>query len=488
MSVRELGVGVIYSPGLEPLLESRPDLVTVLEVEPQTLWRYRPAHDAPFETDRAELERISRLPQCMLVHGVGFPVGGSRPTDERHLGPLVETISCLRSEWASEHLGFNSFGAPEGSVNTGFLLPLLQTRAGVEAAVASVTGLAERLPVGLSIETGVNYLQPADGQLSDGAFVAAVAEQANCGILLDLHNLWANERNGRQAVKDFVTELPLDRVNEIHIAGGLEHRGYWLDAHSGRVPEPLLQLAEWVVPQLPNLGALIFELLPQFIEPLGLDGIAEELEKLHRLWGHRDGGTRSVRAPRAEPTPQTDHGSANSPAEWEAALGALVIGREPGTPLAAELAVDPGLALLRELVENFRAGSIVAVLRLTSRLLMLGCGKHFMQNLLSGFFATTPPALFASAEAEAFAAYVRRHALGAVPHLDEVLSYECASLHALLDGEARLIHFDHDPDAILGPLIACRLPEGPAPGDYEVAVQPDGDAMAAARGRVLTST
>ena len=488
MRVRELGVGIVHCPGLEPLLESRPDLVTVVEVEPQTLWRYRPRHETPFVADRAELERISCLPQSMLVHGVGFPVGGSQPTDERHLGPLVETINCLRSEWASEHLGFNSFAASEVNVNTGFLLPPLQTRAGVDAAVASVTDLAERLPVGFSIETGVNYLQPYLGQLSDGTFVATVAEEANCGILLDLHNLWANERNGRQTVKDFIADLPLDRVNEIHVAGGLEHRGYWLDAHCGRVPDALLEVAEWVVPQLPNLGAVIFELLPQFIEPLGLDGVAEEMEKLHRLWELRDGRTRGVLAPRATPKAPTELGSAKSPTEWEGALGALVIGREPVTPLAAELAADPGIAVLRELVQNFRAGSIVAVLHLTSRLLMLGRGKEFMQNLLTGFFATTAPALFASAEADAFAAYLRQHALGAVPYLDEVLSYECASLHALLDGESRLIHFDHDPDAILGPLIACRLPGQAAHGNYEVEVQPDCDAMAGARGRVLTST
>jgi hypothetical protein len=143
---------------------------------------------------------------------------------------------------------------------------------------------------------------------------------------------------------------------------------------------------------------------------------------------------------------------------------------------------------LRELVENFRAGSIVAVLCLTSRLLMLGGGKQVMRNLLSGFFATTPPALFASAEADAFAAYVRRHALGGVPYLDEVLSYECAGLHAVLDGEPRRIHFDHDPNAILGPLMAGQLPADPVPGDYEVEVQPDGEAMAGALGRVLTST
>jgi uncharacterized protein len=483
----ELGVGVIYLPDLVPLLESRPDLVQVLELEPQTLWRYLPDRAMPYVQDRDELERIAALPQRKLVHGVGFPVGGSRPPDARHVGPLVETIECLGSPWASEHLGFNSFG---DGVNTGFLLPPLQTRAGVAAAVDSVRRVAESLPVPFLIETGVNYLQPRPGCMADGAFVAAVAEEAGCGILLDLHNLWANELNGRQTVREFVSELPLDRVREIHIAGGLEHGGYWLDAHSGRIPEPLLELAAWVVPRLPNLGAIVFELLASYLEPLGLDGVAEEVEKLARIWELR--GT-AVAPSRAAPSvagaapsraaPPAAGATDLSPRVWEDELGALVIGRSvPGSPLAD----DPGIPVLRELVANFRSGMLVDALKLTSRLLMLS-GERLMPDLLAGFFASSPPQLFASAEAEAFAAYVRGRALP-IPHLEEVLAYECASLRVLLDGEPEQVRFAHEPYAVLLPLVDGRLPEAPPPGDFIVDVRPDPDAASAAIGHVLTST
>jgi uncharacterized protein (UPF0276 family) len=487
LSPPALGVGVVYLPGLEPLLESRSDLVAVLELEPQTLWRYLPDQPLPYVQDRGELERIASLPQHKLVHGVGFPVGGSRPPDERHIAPLVETIECLGSAWASEHLGFNRFSEAGADVNTGFLLPPLQTRAGVDAAVASVRQLAAALPVGFSIETGVNYLQTQRGQLSDGAFIAAVAEEADCGILLDLHNLWANERNGRQTVKDFVAELPLERVNEMHIAGGLEHRGYWLDAHSGRVPQDLLELAEWIVPQLPNLRAIIFELLEQYLEPLGLDGVADELEKLNRIWAQRASGGRRSRAPRTTADCESELWAAVSPAEWESALGALVIGREPPTAIAALLSDDPGIVVLREMVANFRSGMIVDALRLTSRLLMLTGGEQLMPELLAGFFAGAAPQLFASAEAEAFAAYLTEHA-PPTAYLDEVLSYECASLRVLLRGASERIHFDHEPYAVLMPLVEGRLPEDAPPGDFEVEVRPDREAAPSAVGHVLTTT
>jgi uncharacterized protein (UPF0276 family) len=474
-----LGAGVVYLPELEPLFRERPDLVAVLELEPQTLWRYLPGREMPFAQDRAELERIAALPQRKLVHGVGFPLGGSRPPDERHLAPLAEAIDVLGSPWASEHLGFNRFG---DGVNTGFLLPPLQTPAGIDAAAASVAAVARRLPVPVSIETGVNYLRPQPGHLADGAFVAAVAERADCGILLDLHNLWANERNGRQTVKEFVGQLPLERVNEVHVAGGLEHRGYWLDAHSGRIPEPLLELAEWVIPRLPALGAIVFELEASFVPALGLDGVAEEVEKLARLWERRGTVAAAPRqTPAAPPAPDV------APAEWEAALGELVVGRPPRTPLAAQLAWDGGVPILRELVGNFRAGMIVDALRLTTRLLALSGGEALVPQLFAGFFASAPPQLFASAEAEAFAAYVREHA-PATPYLDEVLAYECASLRVLLNGAPEIIHFDHEPLAVLTPLVEARLPADPPPGDFAVEVRPDPAATPAAYGHVLTTT
>jgi uncharacterized protein len=68
--------------------------------------------------------------------------------------------------------------------------------------------------------------------MPDGVFVGAVAESADCGILLDLHNVFANGVNGRQPVEDFLAQLPLDRVWEIHLAGGFDMEGLWLDAHS----------------------------------------------------------------------------------------------------------------------------------------------------------------------------------------------------------------------------------------------------------------
>ena len=115
-------------------------------------------------------------------------------------------------------------GVPRGTYATGFLLPPLQTEQGPRAAARTIRQTGAALDLPLAVETGINYLRQQPWELSDGAFVARVSELADCDILLDLHNLWTNARNGRQCVADFLAEIPPQRIREIHLAGGSSSR------------------------------------------------------------------------------------------------------------------------------------------------------------------------------------------------------------------------------------------------------------------------
>ena len=239
----ELGVGIVYSSALEPLFADHPEIADVLEIEPQTTWLERP--DRPGEIlVRPEVDdHLAGLPFPKLVHSIGTPVGGSIPGIDAQLPLLRETVRKLEAPWASEHLAFNL--TPD--FFTGFFLPPRQTAAGLDVYVAAIGRLRDAVRVPLAVETGVNYLRRRSDEIADGEFVAELADRTGCGILLDLHNLFANERNGRQKVWEFLSQLPLDRVWEIHLAGGFEWGGYWLDAHSGAIPEPLFALSrDWV--------------------------------------------------------------------------------------------------------------------------------------------------------------------------------------------------------------------------------------------------
>ena len=469
MNRSALGVGITYAPGIEPLLVEGERLFTVVEIEPQMYWYQTSREEERYRVDPAAMARFQALPQTKIIHGVGFPVGGARRPDPRHLPPFLRMIEALNAVWASEHLSFNQAGGPQGDFYTGFLLPPRQTEEGVATAAERIREVAGQLPVPFSIETGVNYLRPRKDELTDGAFVGAVAEEADCGILLDLHNLWANERNGRQSVEAFLAEIPLDRVWEVHLAGGFEYRGYWLDAHSGEVPSELMALAGRILPMLPNLKALIFEILAPYIPRVGLDRLKHQAERLHILWENRapaSGAGHSVSPP--PPRIRTIPNAPN-PIEWEDLLGAIVIGRKSDHPLDHVLAEDPGVAVLSALAKEARAGMLVDALTLTCRLLLLHQGADLFRELLGDFWRRTPPELFASAEAEAFSTYLDIQSLN-LPHLSEVLAFERAVLLALIDGKRSRVRFSCEPIPLLKALARAAPPDAAISKDCEIDV------------------
>jgi len=469
-SLPELGVGITHSALIEPALEQWPDLFDVIEFEPQTSWIETRDGAEPYRASDLVLDHIIKLPGQKLVHSIGVPVGGTVRPQPAQLALLRRTIAKFDAPWVSEHLNFNR----TQEFSTGFFLPPRQTLQGVETATTSIRDLQAALPVPIAVETGVNYLRPRPDEMPDGAFVATVTERANCGILLDLHNLFTNSVNGRQSVEEFITQLPLERVWEIHLAGGFEMEGFWLDAHSGAIPDTLLSIAREIVPTLPNLKAIVFELFPSFVPGFGFDGIRTEMEKLHDLWELRSGAPPDkVRIHRAWESGAKIEECA-SPAIWERALGSLVIGRKPDDEVARELATDPGVAVINHLACEFRASMIVSVLRLTSRLLMLALGPDTFRAMLEEFWSKTPPQLFASSEAEAFAAYLDALDLK-VPQLTKILEFERAVMATLMDDSPRVVAFDFDPLPLFRGLAEGRLKEKAGRlGRFEIEVTGDG--------------
>lgn len=465
--IPELGVGIVYNSALEPLLREHPDLIQVLEIEPQTTWLETRNADAPYRVRPDVQARIAALPGHKLVHSIGTPVGGSVCGVEAQLPLLRQTIEQMGAPWASEHLSFNL----TDDFFTGFFLPPRQTEAGVRIYVDAVQRLQRAFGVPIAIETGVNYLRPRADEMPDGEFVAAVASEADCGILLDLHNVYCNGLNGRQPAATFLASLPLDRVWEVHVAGGFEMDGFWLDAHSGEIPAPLEALCRDVIPSLPNVGAIVFELFSSFMPRFGLDATRRELERIHGLWALR---RRDPRPPLACPRLPRAGTTEVTPAEWERSLGRVAIGQPASSPLDAEIAADPGAMLVGRLVNEFRASMVVGVFRLTSRLLMGALGPDVFRAMLEDFWSRTPPHQFAATEADAFAEYLLATGLR-LPQMRSILEFERAALHTLQDGQPRTAKFTVDPLPMLRALADGVLLENPGqPGDYEIVVTDDG--------------
>lgn len=393
----DLGVGVIALGALDQLWDGIEDLVDVVEVEPQTLWETRFGGGKVISPEPLAWLRSCGRP--LLAHGVGYPVGGmTAPSAEGVLASAASARDLDAAHW-SEHLAFNV----AGDAHAGFLLPPVQTAEAVAAAVRHIRGYQDAFDRPFLVETPTNYLQPVPGDLSDGEYVAAIAEAADCGILLDLHNIWTNERNGRQSVDDFLSLIPLDRVWEVHLAGGFETDGYYLDAHVGPIDPELLALAARVVPTLPRVRAVVYEAVPASLAEQGVAGLRDVLTGMHRI----------VDAPRIDGPPRRSApvgASASAPvsggtAEREAELVAY-------TTRASDLlsSPDPGATLMRALTDEARLSLLVRTHPEVLGGLLTVLGRERTAAALTDFLTASPASLWTDEQGTAFAEWLSTRA------------------------------------------------------------------------------
>lgn len=484
-AVPRLGPGTVYLPGLHPLITARPDLFPVLEVEPQTVWLRGPDG---LHLDLRRLERIAALADHCVVHGVGFPVGTARPTlVDRAADLFVASVQAVRAPWASEHLAYNRAQVRGAVQEAGFLLPPAQTDAGIEVYAAEIRRIQRLLPVPFAVENGVSYLRPLPGELPDGAWLAAVAEAADCLLLLDLHNAWCNHLNGRQKIDDFLAAIPLDRVVEVHVAGGLWMNGLWLDAHSGAVPDPVMSLAAEVLPHLPNLGALFFELTPTMLGRFGEAAVLDQMEALHRLW-ERVPAAPPPRPATAALPPQASPGVASPGAieavsAWEDRLYDAI----RGAP-SAEPGLDPqaaGPRTWRALIEEFRQSSVAGALPYTTRHLLQSGRGDWLEARLAEWFEQAPPDQFGGDEALGFAGFLRASLAPGDP-INALLDYECALVAWLTGRQEAQVRAPFDLIAALGALASGRAWQ-PGGEDSLAHVSATGIRFCDAQGRLVAA-
>lgn len=469
----ELGVGMVYFPSLEPLLAAGGDLIQVLEIEPQPYWIKETGARLSYRLDKRAFQHILQWPQRKIIHGVGMPVGGSLGLDNTQMEAFIRSTLALEPVWVSEHLSFLRAASSAGSYPTGFLLPPLQSPETLRMAVENIRQFKSTLAVPFAFENGPNYLRPLPGEIPDGEFLARIADEADCGMLLDMHNLWCNHLNGRQPINEVLASLPLEQVWEIHLAGGDNYQGYWLDAHSGVIPEELMEICfEWI-PKFPNLKAIIFEIIPDYVAAKGIsiDSLLGQFHQLQELWECRGHNVPDECNDRINSLSMQDSDDLPKPCDWENALGSLVNRRIPQNDLQARLSHDPGVEVLQHLVTSVRAGMLVDLLTFSYRLMVLHLGDDAVLEIMQDYWSQTYPEPFAAEEAQRFASFIRNRKLP-VPHLGEILAYEVASIKSLKTGRETVVAFSCCPVTLLEALSMGRLPHQLPSGRYEVTVQP----------------
>ena len=207
---------------------------------------------APGGRPLAVLERVRREVPVVL-HGVSLSIGSTNPLNERYLTELRSLADRIEPALVSDHLCWGSHGGRYAHD----LWPLPYTEEALAHVVLRVQRVQERLGRQIALENVSSYVAYRDSTMTEWEFLAQVAERGDCGILLDVNNVFVSARNHRFDPADYLNGIPRDRVVQFHLAGHSDKGTYLFDSHDGQVAGAVWYLYRQAVQRFGRVPTLI---------------------------------------------------------------------------------------------------------------------------------------------------------------------------------------------------------------------------------------
>jgi uncharacterized protein (UPF0276 family) len=183
------------------------------------------------------LDRI--LEQYRVVqHGVSMYFGSAEPLNREHLKKLKRLVKRTNTPWLSDHL---CWGSVDGRY-THDLLPMPYTVAAAKITAQKIRHARDFLEVPIAVENVSSYAEFHVSEMTEWEFLNEVVERADCGILLDVNNIYVSSRNHGFDPFAYLDAVPASRVAQIHIAGHSKFEKYTLDTHDHPVIDPVWKL------------------------------------------------------------------------------------------------------------------------------------------------------------------------------------------------------------------------------------------------------
>ena len=174
----------------------------------------------------------------VVQHGVSMYFGSAEPLNREHLRRLKALVRRTKTPWLSDHL---CWGSVDGRY-THDLLPMPYTFEAAEVTARKIREARDFLEVPIAVENVSSYAEFHVSEMTEWEFLNEVVERADCGILLDVNNIYVSSQNHGFDPFIYVNSAPAERVAQIHIAGHSKYEKYILDTHDHPVIDPVWQL------------------------------------------------------------------------------------------------------------------------------------------------------------------------------------------------------------------------------------------------------
>jgi uncharacterized protein (UPF0276 family) len=198
------------------------------------------------------LEKVRRdLP--VVLHGVSLSIGSVEPLSDRYLAELRRLADRIQPAMVSDHL---CWGTHRGQY-VHDLLPMPLTEEALGHVTARVRQVQDRLGRQILLENPSSYVAYRHSTMSEWEFLAELCRRADCGLLLDINNVFVSGRNLGFDPLDYLEGVPPERVGYLHLAGHTDKGRFLLDSHAAPVPAQVWGLYRRTLRRLGRVPTLV---------------------------------------------------------------------------------------------------------------------------------------------------------------------------------------------------------------------------------------
>ena len=174
----------------------------------------------------------------VLLHGVSMAVGNTDPIDFEYLKKLKSLARKVKAPFVSDHLCWNAYMCH----NSHDLLPIPLTEKTLQHVVGRVRQIQDFLELPVALENPSNYLEFKMSQMSEIEYLSRLAEEADCGLLLDVNNVFVSANNHGFSPDEYIEQVPVERVLYHHVAGHTDKGTHIVDTHSDHVVDKVWEM------------------------------------------------------------------------------------------------------------------------------------------------------------------------------------------------------------------------------------------------------
>jgi len=189
----------------------------------------------------------------LVMHGVSLSIGSTDPLNMDYLKDLKELEKRVEPKWISDHLCWTTFGGH----NTHDLMPLPYNQETLKHVVERVKIVQDYLGRQILLENASSYVTYKASDMQEWEFIKAIAEEADCLMLLDVNNIYVSGFNHDFDPKTDIDHIPSERVWQIHLAGHENNGDFIVDTHDHPVIDEVWAFYDYTLSKMGNVTTMI---------------------------------------------------------------------------------------------------------------------------------------------------------------------------------------------------------------------------------------